>query len=100
MGSLSLASIECIEFIVKLSSLFLILPIFLDSSSSISRRGTEGCPEHYQKELGKAASRLILVWTPFWHQWGAWRSILDAKTRFRDQGCPVWRYAPLGTGME
>ncbi|KAK4305858.1 hypothetical protein Pmani_022273 [Petrolisthes manimaculis] len=64
-----------------------------NSSSSRSRKDYEGCPEHYQEEEeeGKAAPLVILVWTPFWHQWGAWRTILNEKARFRDQGCPVWR---------
>ncbi|KAK3861268.1 hypothetical protein Pcinc_032739 [Petrolisthes cinctipes] len=66
--------------------------IFLASSSnnSRSRKEYEGCPEHYQEE-GKAAPLVILVWTPFWHTWGAWGTVLKYNTRFRDQGCPVWR---------
>ncbi|XP_069177908.1 alpha-(1,3)-fucosyltransferase C-like [Procambarus clarkii] len=49
----------------------------------------QACQHQRQQETN--APRLVVFWTPFWHQWAAWEDVLQHQGRLRHDNCPTWR---------
>ncbi|XP_069954918.1 uncharacterized protein [Cherax quadricarinatus] len=59
------------------------------SEVGLEATSSEVCSQQYQREAD--TPRLVLLWTPFWHNWTSWKDVVNQHGRLRQERCPVWR---------
>ncbi|KAK7065739.1 hypothetical protein SK128_008075 [Halocaridina rubra] len=97
-GKLLFTLLTVINCQVVIRHLLLVVGPFLNvlTVSSFLITGYQSPEEHalncstiYQDT--SVPSKLVVLWTPFWHHWEYWDKVMRGATNLKQRRCPVWR---------